>query len=585
MNRRLFLQSASAAFAVPAHGATAPIYVTDLNRCQPAAALSSKPRQRHWRTLDFETETHKGVMLIAGQNTHAPEITYPLQVKGWHAIHFGLRSYGGGEDETRLQVRLTSDKSFAMLKHRSSDRNRFDDYYWKTADLTGQQIVMRQFWRQIVPDQPDSIANPCNGAWLAYLKLVPLSDEEVKALLEERRTGEHRRLYAHHDAWSYTYEFRPTTVAEIHRELEPFRDTDFSRIYWEGGAGDRMYYPTKRGLRTTDDWVEDGYRVGDRLAAESWRELRKKGIDPYRVAIDYAHSMGMQFHGTYRPAGFHFPVPEDEWNTNGVYDKHPEWRSIDKSGHPTPRLSYALPEVRNVALDFLREMAAYPVDGICLAYNRRPPLIEYEPVVVESFQKKYGTDPRQLDERDPRWLKHRAEFLTTFMREVRALLKKQPKPLDLTAIVMSSERENLYRAMDLEAWIREGLVDTIVPYSTVEGLNSAMDSFTDPKEAEFFLRITRGTKCKLALNLLPRVLPPEEYRKRAHGLYAAGAENLFLWDTNARYDFGPSWTALRRLGHKAEIAAWVKAGSPPIERPGSPVRKLGDWDLRYATPG
>ena len=28
---------------------------------------------------------------------------------------------------------------------------------------------------------------------------------------------------------------------------------------------------------------------------------------------------GMEFHATYRPAGVHFPVPENEWNTGGVY--------------------------------------------------------------------------------------------------------------------------------------------------------------------------------------------------------------------------------------------------------------------------
>src|SRR5258708_4711493 len=125
MNRRIFLQSTAAAFAAPAFGATAPVYFPDMNRCQPASALCRKPRGRHWRMLDFETGTHKGVMLVVGQNTHAPEIAYPLQVKGWHAIHFGLRSYGG-EDESRLQVRLTGDRSFAMLKHKNSDRNRLD---------------------------------------------------------------------------------------------------------------------------------------------------------------------------------------------------------------------------------------------------------------------------------------------------------------------------------------------------------------------------------------------------------------------------------------------------------------------------
>src|SRR5262249_48468545 len=159
----------------------------------------------------------------------------------------------------------------------------------------------------------------------------------------------------------------PTTEAEIRRELEPFRDTDFSRIYWEAGAGDRMFYPTKLGLMATDDWILDGYRVGDRLAAESWQALKKQGIDPFRVALDYAHKIGLELHATYRTAGFYFPVPEDEWNTGGAYHKHPEWRGTDREGRQTPRLSYAYPEVRRMVISFLREIASYPIDGICLA--------------------------------------------------------------------------------------------------------------------------------------------------------------------------------------------------------------------------
>ncbi len=78
---------------------------------------------------------------------------------------------------------------------------------------------------------------------------------------------------------------------------------------------------------------------------------------------------------------------------------------------------------------------------------------------------------------------------------------------------------------------------------------------------------------------------PEEYRKRASQCYAQGLDNLFFWDTNARYDFSPSWSALRRLGHKEELEAWVRAGSPALPRPATKLKKLGDWDLTYATPG
>src|SRR5262249_47286588 len=157
---------------------------------------------------------------------------------------------------------------------------------------------------------------------------------------------------------------------------------------------------------------DDPYRTGDRLAAETWREWRRKGIDPFRTALEYAHKIGLEFHATYRPAGFHFPFPEDEWNRGGFYDKHPELRGADRTGGRTPRLSYAYPEVRAKAAEFLREIVQYPVDGVCIAYNRRPPLVEYDAPVVASFQRKYGEDPRRLDPRDRRWLAHRAEVLT-----------------------------------------------------------------------------------------------------------------------------------------------------------------------------
>ncbi len=147
----------------------------------------------------------------------------------------------------------------------------------------------------------------------------------------------------------------------------------------------------------------------------------------------------------------------------------------------------------------------------------------------------------------------------------------------VTAIVMSSERENLFQAMDLKAWIAEGLVNTIVPYTPVERLTSSADSWDSPRDLEFFVRITRGTKRELAPNMMPRLMSPETYLKRAKAIYDLGVDRLFFWDTNARYHFDPSWGVLRRLGHKGAL--------PAPARPGKKLHKLGDWDLGYATPG
>lgn len=139
--------------------------------------------------------------------------------------------------------------------------------------------------------------------------------------------------------------------------------------------------------------------------------------------------------------------------------------------------------------------------------------------------------------------------------------------------------------MDVESWVWEGLVDAIIPYTSVPRLNSGADSWTDPGDARFFQRITRGTSGRLALNLMPRQVDAEDYRKRAHALYEAGIEHLFFWDTNSRNDFSTSWNALRRLGRRKELQSWVGQGSPSLERPGSTLIRLEDWDLSYMTPG
>ena len=68
----------------------APIYVTDLERCQSADRLSPDGGIRRWQTISYEAEGFSGVMLKAGPETHAPEIRYPLSVTGWHAISIGI---------------------------------------------------------------------------------------------------------------------------------------------------------------------------------------------------------------------------------------------------------------------------------------------------------------------------------------------------------------------------------------------------------------------------------------------------------------------------------------------------------------
>ena len=149
-----------------AHGQQRAVYLADFRQCRPSEALSRKPKRHRWRLLDYASDKTEGVMLVAGHNTAAPEITLPLNRKGWHAIHFGLRSRYG---ESRIEARLDSDSTFTLITHNDvvgqkqnrkdyeiratnfDTGTRIDDLFWKVADLTGEELVLRQFCPGLSP--------------------------------------------------------------------------------------------------------------------------------------------------------------------------------------------------------------------------------------------------------------------------------------------------------------------------------------------------------------------------------------------------------------------------------------------------
>ena len=145
-----------------------------------------------------------------------------------------------------------------------------------------------------------------------------------------------------------------------------------------------------------------------------------------------------------------------------------------------------------------------------MLYNRRMPLVEYEPPIVEGFKQQFSEDPHELDAHDPRWLSYRAGVLTEFMREVRNAMDQEgraqgrSKRIEISAIVGATEGENLSNGMDLRTWINEGLVDTLIPYTSGPNYDSSVTAWTDPKQLEYSVNLVRGTSCVLAPNIMPR---------------------------------------------------------------------------------
>jgi hypothetical protein len=556
-------------------------------------------------------------MLVAAHETNAPEVSYPLAVTGWHRISIGVYQERWDEVES-FQVKLTDDPAFGVITVPSGPLWVFYDVFWKIADLTGQDIVFRQLLNEWdAGDERDIVRHPAARARIAYIKLEPMSDAEVKAYQADVRHPEHKRLYAHNDAHGYLWLYGAREARDIIREVEPYRDTDFSRLYWEAAMGDLLYYLGSAGRLPTCDGIDDFANSGGRVHAENWRYFREQGIDPMRIALDHARSIGLEFHAGYRPAGFCFPPPEDQWNAGGFYEQHPNLRAVNRDGSIAPRTSFTFPETRRYVLSVLREIAEYGVDGIALIYIRRPPLVGYEPPLVDGFRAETGLDARELAPDDERWLRYRCGVLTEFMREIRAemsaVAREQGRttPIEITAMVSGRAEENLLHGMDLAAWIAEGTVDTVIPYTMAPELDSAAEAWPDPEAARYWVDLVRGSKTKLSLSILPRWKSPEDYRRKAKELYAVGAESLFFWDCGGgRVNFLDhfSWNAMRRLGHRDEILAWRDpggadasdaqgwlsqpghlvtnaAGEPSGSAPTRPVYDIGGYDMGFGTPG
>ena len=153
--------------------------------------------------------------------------------------------------------------------------------------------------------------------------------------------------------------------------------------------------------------------------------------------------------------------------------------------------------------------------------------------------------------------------------------------------MLGTQADNDYFGLDVATWAREGLIDTLIPYSPAPlALPVAEDTWTSGGQIQPFVEAVRGTRCLMAPNLMPRDLSAEDYRRMASMLYAAGAEHLFVWDCAGswfRANCQAPWNALRRLGHQrrdrgVEAGGRVQPGKSHGAHP--PAGRLGHDDYR-----
>ena len=247
---------------------------------------------------------------------------------------------------------------------------------------------------------------------------------------------------------------RSHSEALLRANLQALADTPVKTlVYCIGMGGDLLYYDTqvasRAGWRSSPD-EKPGSLLAKRM--ENARVCIAQGADAVRTAGEAAKKIGLRFIPSLRMNDAHFMVnPDAHAMTSEFWFKHRRTHTIKESPlafQPAygNLLDYTHDEVRQLRLNMVKEVLARNrdlVDGFELDFNR--------------FQVFF---PKGAAGRG-------AILMTGLVRAVRAELdrvsREVSRPLHLFVRVPPSLADCITAGLDLEGWIRDGLVDLVSP--------------------------------------------------------------------------------------------------------------------------
>jgi hypothetical protein len=555
-------------FGASAKEAAGVKYLTDLSRCQPQAALAPKAKEGCWQLVPYETVEpgpKSGTMICAASFIDAPDVTLPLNVTGWHAVYVGFWNphfvYDGG---TTVKVKLSDDPCFTRIPQPEPvvdlHGTHIKEVLFKTADLTGRTL---QFGK---------VGGPfAQKAYIAYVKLVALTDQQVADLQADRARKETRVLQANIDGLTYFWSNEYHTREHIMELIEPYRYSDVDKVIWAVAYGDLTNYPTKVGTY----WAKkrevpivsasNSYLAGEKAAYDSLRSLAGKGLIPQAVAAEHAHAMGLKFDAMFRLSMLgSIPLTRG----GGSFVKtHPQFSKVTQDGTTIQSGSYAFPEVRNLVVSIIRETAeSFDIDGVNLCFIRGPEFMAYEQPVLDDFRREYNEDARKVAFDDPRMRTIRCRYLNAFVGDVRKALdeigNRKGKKLELSAGIFGDPGKNLNHGMDAKHWIKQGWLDSVISYAGP--LNPDLIATAKAHDCQYIFGAIATTA--------------SDYAKGWHySRQSLGVDGFAIWDTDTVQDSPTLWPVLRRAGHRQEIEAASKAD--PTRLKTIRVKTIGGIDV------
>ena len=233
-----------------------------------------------------------------------------------------------------------------------------------------------------------------------------------------------RIIYFNDARHYYLFVFEPPMALEdAWIPVDEAAGTSVDTFIYGVERGDGLFYPSRVGMRFGQD-MQPFHQAAYWRVWHNMQSLMDRGLDPLRVLIDRAHDKGMDFFASLRMTG------------HGGMD--PAHRLENGGGG----LAHA--EVRDHQFAVLKELATeYPTEGVELDFALP------------------GGGPRVLRPED---VPATTPVLTKYVGRISEMVRgRSGTPGQVGVRVLPTEEMNLAQGLDVRTWLREGLVDFVVP--------------------------------------------------------------------------------------------------------------------------
>lgn len=447
------------------------VYIEDWSKViQKNQIVTDHRPDRAERKWFYETNLHDSTNATFGNqligeslpDLRLTALTFPLNLKGHYAIYI----QGKGPVEFRLTGDEKSDRLGSTRPGQES--------LWKWARMDRQHLVL---------EQANSYAGFQTGT-IDYIKLVPLTEKKVKQL-ESVHDGEKDKLTAFYwepYSWAFYYGcWRPLDHREV---LKNYKIGDVDLLDAQlGRFGMKSVYES----RIVDQLLLSTH--GDPIDT-----IKSPTTDNVGMMQQYTNTLDatIRYGGEYGiPVFANFGISNCYKNTNlqGQFSiDHPEWTRRGS------RLRFEVPEVRQFALKAYDECLEIGAENLSVDFCRYPDAFDV-PETCNIFL-------RELRKLADEWEQKRGSKITIMLRFP----------------VLSYKDGYLF---DFETWIREGLVDYLVPSALAERF---YDFDLTP-----YLKAAEGSDCKV----LPNVGYPMNYPglvlMRLRQMYEQGADGMYSY--------------------------------------------------------